>query len=88
MEPLVTAIKLIGLQPLASGCGVTYQALRKWQRQGLPRSEWSGETTYAETIERMTEGRITKAALLEASRKLRAGLRKPASIPADRVGAA
>lgn len=60
------AIALVGLQPLAEECGVSYQAVRKWERaKKLPRTEWTGETAYAEKIERLTQGAIKKAELLE-----------------------
>ncbi|MBX9609720.1 MAG: helix-turn-helix domain-containing protein [Gammaproteobacteria bacterium] len=65
---ITVAIELVGLQPLASACGVTYQALRKWEKAGrLPRTEWTGETNYSETIEALTGGRVTKADLLRRS---------------------
>lgn len=64
--PLSQAIELVGLRAVADACGVTYQAVRKWEKTGrLPRTEWTGETDYAERIERATEGRVTKAMLLE-----------------------
>ena len=59
------AIALVGLADLARACGVTYQAVRKWEAAGrLPRTEWTDETHHAEAIERATGGRITKAQLL------------------------
>lgn len=64
---LVTqAIALVGLKTLSSELKVTYQAIRKWEKAGrLPRTEWTGETNYSETIERLTEGKVTKEALLD-----------------------
>lgn len=65
MTPLDQAVELLGLQPLARLCEVSYQAVRKWQRAGrLPRTEWTGETDYATRIERATEGKVTRSALL------------------------
>lgn len=44
---------------------VTYQAVRKWAAAGrLPRTEWTGETRYAEAIEAMLGGGFTKDALM------------------------
>lgn len=57
--PLDLAIERIGLQPLSRGLGVTYQTVRKWQRKGLPRTEWTGETQYAARIEKMMGGEVT-----------------------------
>jgi len=34
--PIETAIRLVGLQPLAKQLRVTYQAIRKWCRAGVP----------------------------------------------------
>lgn len=63
--PLRAAIAIVGLVALARGLGVTHQAVRKWEIAGrLPRTEWTGETRYAETIERLTGGAVTKALLL------------------------
>ena len=65
-QNLITqVIALIGLTKLASELKVSYQAVRKWERAGrLPRTEWTGETNYAEVIERLTEGKIKKGELL------------------------
>jgi DNA-binding transcriptional regulator YiaG len=51
ISPISKAIQALGLQPLAKLCGVTYQAVRKWEAAGrLPRTEWTGETDYASKI--------------------------------------
>lgn len=67
-SPLTQAIAKVGLQPLARVCGVSYQALRKWERAGrLPRTEWTGETTYAKKIAAVCQSNgldITPEALL------------------------
>lgn len=65
-QNLITkAIKIVGLAKLARACGVTYPALRKWERAGrLPRTEWTGETNYSAIFERETAGKITREALL------------------------
>lgn len=40
-----------GIARIASACGVTYQAAKKWVDTGrLPRTEWTGETNHAERI--------------------------------------
>ena len=68
LTPLDIAIERIGLQPLSRGLGVTYQAVRKWQRKGLPRTEWTGETDYARQIEQLTAGEVTRDELLDWGR--------------------
>lgn len=63
-SPLQQAIALVGLAPLAKALGVTYQAVGKWEAAGrLPRTEWTGETQYAETIEALTQGAVSREAL-------------------------
>ena len=63
---LVTqAVVIVGLRALARSCGVTYQAVRKWESRGrLPRTDWTGETSYASKIEEATKGVITREQLL------------------------
>jgi hypothetical protein len=59
------AIEIVGLKNLAMHLCVTYQAVRKWEKKGrLPRTEWTGETNYAERIEKLTCGKVSKAILL------------------------
>ena len=64
--PLEMAFRLCrGAHGFAQVCGVTRHAVLKWQKRGrLPRTEWTGETQYAEKIEAATHGAITKAELL------------------------
>lgn len=72
MNPISLAIQIVGLQPLAQNCGKSYQAVRKWEKNGLPRTEWTGETSYAETIEQLTQGQVTRNALLDWTRSRKA----------------
>lgn len=62
---VVLAIEIIGLKNLAKNCGVTYQAVQKWRKNGLPRTEWTGETNYCDVIEELTGNRITRRMLLK-----------------------
>jgi DNA-binding transcriptional regulator YdaS (Cro superfamily) len=66
-NPLQCAIEIVGLQQLAKACCVTYQAVQKWGRSGLPLTELSGQTTYAAAIEKATGGRVTRAQLWDWS---------------------
>lgn len=71
-DPLARAIELVpgGRQRIADACQVKYQAVQKWEKaKRLPRSEFSGETEYAATIERETGGEVTKEELLRWSRE-------------------
>lgn len=68
-SPLSRAIEKVGLSSLSKALGLTYQALRRWERQGrLPRTEWTGETDYAGQIERLSDGAVTRGELLEWGR--------------------
>ncbi|HMZ30659.1 MAG TPA: hypothetical protein PLE66_13465 [Thauera aminoaromatica] len=63
---LSKAIELVGLQEMARGLGVTYQAIRKWEAAGrLPRTEWTGETEYADRIVELAGGKVNRRRLLE-----------------------
>jgi hypothetical protein len=63
--PLRAAIGLVGASAIGRACGVSYQAVLKWAAAGrMPRTEWTGETAYSEAIERLTDGKVTKARLL------------------------
>lgn len=61
---LSAALQIVGgYAALAKVCGINTSAVWRWQQRGkLPRTEWTGETHYAENIEAATG--ITKAALL------------------------
>jgi hypothetical protein len=63
--PLTQAIRLVGMAPLSRELGVTHQAIRKWLAAGrMPRTEWTGETTYGAKIEELTDGKVTRDRLL------------------------
>lgn len=80
MNPLSKAIEVVGLSRLAAGLGVTYQAVRKWEKAcRLPRTEWTGETAYASTIERLTDGSVTRDELLAMNASLIPDLEAPPS---------
>ena len=65
---ITAAISKIGLQKLATACGVTYQAIRKWERNGrLPYTDATGQTDYAGIIERESSGELAKDQLLRWS---------------------
>ena len=73
-DPLKAAIDQIGLQPAGKLCNVSWQAVAKWLKEGLPRSEWTGETKYAEILAKATNGKVKKKAILEfhnAKRRLK-----------------
>lgn len=52
-NPITEVIKLAGsVTAVGKAVGLRYQSIRKWERNGrLPRTEWTGETRYAEILE-------------------------------------
>jgi predicted DNA-binding transcriptional regulator AlpA len=66
MTPIQAAIDLLGCYKIAEACGIKGPSVYKWVKAGrLPRTEWTGETNYAQIIERETGGKVTRAALLK-----------------------
>lgn len=69
MNPIDEAIEIVGWDPLAKALSVTKQAVRKWRNsERLPRTELTGETSYARTIQDATGGKVSAEALLEWTR--------------------
>lgn len=63
------AIQIVGIYKLGKACGISYQAIYRWETKGrLPRTEWTGETDYASRIEEATKGVITRDQLLNLKR--------------------
>ena len=59
-HPLEKAIAILGLHRLARDLQLSHQALRKWQRRGrMPRTEWTGETNYAQQIAALCQEQVT-----------------------------
>jgi len=87
-NPITQAIDSVGLGVLAAGLCVSGQAVRKWEAAGhLPRTEWTGETDYSAAIQRITEGRVSREALLACrpprrGQKLQAAAQPPATAQA------
>lgn len=60
MSSIETAVERAGLRAIADACGVSYQAVQRWVRNGaLPRTEWTGETNYAEAIAAIPAADVT-----------------------------
>lgn len=54
--PLEQAVEILGsYEAMGRLCGVSGKAVVKWRQRGrLPRTEWTGETHYAERISEAT----------------------------------
>lgn len=69
-DPLQRAVDQCGLSSLARSLTVSHAAVSKWLLDGrLPRTEFTGETSYAAGIERATGGKVTEKDLIDWSRK-------------------
>ena len=65
-HPLLRVIHIVGVTNIARNLGLSYQAVGKWLKAGrMPRTEWTGETSYSTKIAEMTGGVVTKEALLD-----------------------
>lgn len=71
-EKLLEAKGLLGgFTAIGKICGVSYKAVSKWAIAGKPpRTEYSGETNYAELISAATGGQISKDDLLPRPKHL------------------
>jgi len=59
------AIQEIGLSRVAQACGVSPSAVHRWKSSNrLPRTEYTGETQYAEAIAALSDSKVTVAELL------------------------
>lgn len=54
---IATVISEVGLTRIAKACNRSPATVHKWKsRNRLPRTEWTGETNYAETIAKLHGG--------------------------------
>lgn len=62
---LIRAIDLLGgFSAIGRIVERSPRAVRKWRDDGLPRTEWTGETNYAEQLEKASRGKVKKSILL------------------------
>lgn len=65
MNYISKVIDLAGLLPTAQTCGISYQAIRKWEaNESLPRTDFTGETNYAEKLSALVDNKVTRDQLL------------------------
>ncbi|WP_151708219.1 hypothetical protein [Acinetobacter junii] len=67
MNPIQQAIDAVGGRTSAAALlGISYVAVRKMAEKGvLPRTDYTGETKYAEIFAKNSKGKVTKEWLLE-----------------------
>lgn len=59
------AFKIMPKSQIAKRLGISYQSMNQWHdKNKLPRTEWSGETNWAQKIQELTEGKVTVTDLL------------------------
>lgn len=71
MNSLKEAINLIegGVPKAADICGVSVRAVYKWlDRNRLPRTEYTGETSYAKKLEAASNGAVSAKNLLNLTK--------------------
>jgi hypothetical protein len=72
MSIVTSAIKRIGLSPIAKRLGYRPSAVQRWQDDGrLPKTDLAGLTNYAQVIAELSEGTeqpVTKEQLLRDTR--------------------
>jgi DNA-binding transcriptional regulator YdaS (Cro superfamily) len=66
MPPLERAVAILGgYSATGRVCGVSFMSVIKWVRKGhLPRTEWTGETNYADRIASAIDGIVSREELL------------------------
>ncbi|RYM64725.1 DNA-binding protein [Serratia proteamaculans] len=70
MKTLDEPIKSVGVSAVAKACGVSKRAVYKWLKSGcLPKSEFCGQTEYAETIALLSGGKYKASQMLDLSKK-------------------
>lgn len=65
-NPVLKAIKHFGGRTrVAELTGVSYMAVKKWEKNGcFPRTEYTGETSYAKTLSKESNGSLSVDELL------------------------
>ncbi|WP_432480995.1 Cro/CI family transcriptional regulator [Moraxella sp. ZY200743] len=71
LNPVLKAIKHFGGRTqVAKITGVSYMAVKKWERNGcFPRTEYTGETHYAKTLSQESDGVLSVTELLLRNQK-------------------
>ena len=76
LKKLAAIVEHLTLKGCADITGVKYQAVQNWLERGLPRTEYSGETSHARMLSEAANGMINPPSakqLLDESREHRIG---------------
>lgn len=69
-QTLGDVIKSVRVPVVASACGVSARAIYKWiDRGSLPRTDFTGETTYAQKISQLSGGKYSELEILTISKQ-------------------
>ncbi|EJG5923483.1 MAG: DNA-binding protein [Citrobacter sp.] len=69
LPSLSEVIKAIGVQSISTACGCSPRAIYKWIEKGcLPRTDFTGETHYAEQIAVASSGKYSAELIKKISR--------------------
>lgn len=69
LPTLTEAIKEVGVTQISSACGCSVRSIYKWMKKGsLPRTDFTGETNYAEKIAKASHGKFTTELIKAISR--------------------
>ncbi|MGX1958415.1 Cro/Cl family transcriptional regulator [Serratia proteamaculans] len=67
---LAEVLRAVRVSVVAEACGLTPKAIYKWMERGsLPRTEFTGETNYAERIARSSGGRYSASEIRRISKQ-------------------
>ena len=68
MKDLIQIIDEIGAVKVSELCGISVRAVYKWRKaNALPRTEYTGETQYANVLATAINNKLSSAEILEIS---------------------
>jgi predicted DNA-binding transcriptional regulator AlpA len=68
-QTLGDVLKTLRVPVVASACGVSARAIYKWiDRGSLPRTDFTGETSYAQKISNVSGGMYSESEILNISK--------------------
>lgn len=69
MTTFISIIDDLGVRKVAEVCGISVRAVYKWRKaNALPRTEFTGETSYASRLSEALDHRFSAEDILEIAR--------------------